>query len=180
MKKILFLLTFVCVQTIVYAQLNVGINAIGQLPQSNFKQMSNFGYGGSISLGYTFAKRVDLSVVYSIFDYTGTVKGLNLDSKTAEIRFFFLTGNTRPYLGCGLGQYHKINKIQINNSPTIDQEESESGFEPKIGVLFDSRMLKRLFFDASISYLKTNLKINTPEGVNLSLGLKYMFDFKKK
>ena len=53
------------------------------------------------------------------------------------------------------------------------------GFEPKAGILLDSKILKNLFFDASISYMYARTKFNAPKAVNIAVGLKYMMDWKK-
>ena len=93
MKKILFLFAFFSVQCLVYAQFNVGVNAILQFPLADFRQMSTFSLGGSASVGYTFAQKIDLSLVYTSYGYSGPINDFSLNSKTVESKFFFLNGN---------------------------------------------------------------------------------------
>jgi len=174
MKKNLLLLSFLCIQTIVHAQFNVGSNFILQFPFSDFKQMSPISFGGCASVGYTINKRVDLSLVYSIYNYSGASE-LGLDSKTVETKFFFLHGNTRPYIGCSVGAFTKT----INSNILPKYTENVWGFEPKLGGLFYPKILKNLFVDASISYLNANTKFNAPRAVDLSVGLKYYLNTKK-
>lgn len=175
MKKLVSIAAFILIQFLGHAQFNVGANINLQLPQKDYKIMSTFGYGGSVSMGYNFKQTVDLSFVYSIFDYTGMIKGLCLNSKTAELKFFLLKKTIRPYIGCGAGMYQKVNKI----SSTIIVVKNDWGLEPKIGLLLDSKILTDLFVDTSVSYFKTKIKHNTPEAFNLSIGLMYMIDFQK-
>lgn len=175
MKKILFLSAFLCVQIFVHAQFNVGGNAILQFPQGDFKNISKFGYGGNASVGYTFDQRIDLSFVYTNYWYGESIGEFNLNSKTVEAKFFFLNGITRPYIGCGVGLFTEI----FEGDPFPRQIENNWGVEPKIGALFDSKVLKKLFIDASLSWLRDDLTGRGPNAINLSVGLKYMIDFKK-
>lgn len=176
MKKVLFLFAFLGIQSFVQAQLNIGGNAILQLPQGQFKNISKFGYGGSASIGYTFAQRVDLSIVYTSYGYTGALgQDFRLNSKTVEAKFFFLNGNTRPYIGCGVGRFTEV----FNMDPFPRREENRWGLEPKAGVLTESKMIKNLFIDASASWLRDDLTKLGPKALNLAIGLKYMIDFKK-
>lgn len=175
MKKFLFLLVFLCVQIFVHAQFNVGGNAILQIPQGDFKNFSKLHYGGSVSVGYTFDQRIDLSFVYTRYGYTISRDFYNLDSKTAEAKFFFLKGITRPYIGCGVGLITEIFELE----PFPRQIENSWGVEPKIGVLFDSKTLRNLFVDTSLSWLRDDLTGRGPNAINLSVGLKYMIDFRK-
>lgn len=175
MKKILLLFAFFCTQTIVHAQFNVGGNAILQLPQGNFKQATSLAYGVNASLGYTFDQRVDLSIAYSTYLYNSNPE-FGLNSKTVEIKFFFLNGNSRPYIGCGVGKFSKT----ITSSILPKYIENVWGFEPKAGILLDSKMLRNLFVDASVSYLNAKTKFNAPKAFNLSVGLKYMIEFEKR
>ncbi|MDP3431815.1 MAG: OmpW family outer membrane protein [Bacteroidota bacterium] len=174
MKKILFLLAFLCVQTFSQAQFNVGANGILQFLQGDFKQETSLAYGGSVSVGYTFDQRVDLSLVYTTYMYNSRQE-FGLNSKTAEAKFFFFKESTRPYIGCGVGIYSK----SITSDDLPKYIENVWGFEPKAGVLLDSKILKNLFVDASVSYMYANTKFNSPKAFNLSAGLKYMIDFQK-
>jgi len=174
MKKILFLLVFLCIQSIGYTQLNFGANGILHFPVADFKLESNLVIGGTASVGYTFDKRLDLSVVYTFYNYSrGSAFGLN--SKTVEAKFFFLNGDTRPYIGCGVGSFRK----SITSSLLPKYVEDVWGYEPKAGVLFDSKNLRNLFIDASLSFMYAKTKFNAPKAFNLAVGLKYMIDFKK-
>ncbi len=174
MKKILFLLFFLFVQIFVHAQFNIGGNAILQLPQGDFKNISKLGYGGSASVGYTFAKRFDLSFVYTRYGYSGSIDFFKLNSKTAEVKFFFLTGRARPYIGCGVGIFTEF--FEYLSFPR--QTDNRWGIDPKIGVLLDTRILKNLFINASISYLRDDLTHRGPNALDMTVGLQYMFDFK--
>jgi outer membrane protein W len=147
MKKIFCLFVFLCIQSIGHSQFNVGANAILQLPQGHFKNISKLGYGGSASIGYTFAQRVDLSFVYTRYEYTSSADFFKLNSKTVEAKFFFLNGNTRPYIGCGVGLFSET--FVSDTFPR--QTENNWGFEPKAGILLDSKLMKDLFVDGSIS-----------------------------
>ena len=175
MKKILFLLAFLCVQTFSQAQFNVGANGILQFLQGDFKQETPLAYGGSVSVGYTFDQRVDLSLVYTTYMYNSRQE-FGLNSKTVEAKFFFLKENTRPYIGCGVGLFSK--SITTGNLPVY--KENVWGFEPKAGVLLDSKILKNLFVDTSVSFMYANTKFNSPKAFNLAAGLKYMIDWKKR
>ena len=174
MKKILLLLTLFSVQSFAHAQFNIGTNVILQYPFSDFKQMSVLSYGGCASVGYTIEKRVDFSLVYSVYKYNGG-SGLGLTSKTVETKFFFLDGNVCPYIGCGVGIFSKT----INSNFLPKYIENVWGFEPKLGALFYSKILKNLFIDASISYLNANTKFNAPRAVDLAVGLKYYLSSKR-
>lgn len=174
MKKTLFLFTLLSFHTIVLAQFNVGINAIFQLPQGNFKNISKLGYGGCAAVGYTFDQRIELSFVYTRYGYPGSSDFLKLNSKTVEAKFFFLSGNSRPYIGCGVGLFTE--KFDWKPNPTIIK--SNWGFEPKTGVLLNSKLLKNLFVDASVSWLRDNLTHRGPNAINFSAGLKYMINLK--
>ena len=101
--------------------------------------------------------------------------GFSLNSKTAEAKFFFLNGNTRPYIGCGVGLFTEI----FDSSPFPKQIENSWVLEPKIGVLLDSKVLKNLFVDASVSYLRDDLTHRGPNAFNLAIGLKYLIDRRK-
>ena len=174
MRKIVLLLAFLGAQTFVHAQFNVGANAILQLHQGDFKQATSLAYGGNASLGYTFDQMVDLSLVYSTYWYNSNPE-FGLNSKTVEIKFFFLNWSSRPYIGCGVGKFSKT----ITSSILPKYIENVWGFEPKAGILLDSKMLRNLFVDASVSYLNAKTKFNAPKAFNIAVGLKYIIDFRK-
>jgi len=177
MKKILFLFIFLGVQSFVQAQFNVGGNAILQFPQGHFKNISTLSYGGSVSFGYSFAQRLELSLVYTGYGYKGGLsQGFSLNSKTVEAKFFFLNGNTRPYIGCGVGRF---TETFDNIGMFPKQIENKWGLEPKAGVLMDSKMLRNLFVDASLSWFRDDFSERDLNAFNLAVGLKYMLDFKK-
>jgi len=173
MKKILLLFAFLWVQTFVHAQFNVGANAIVQFPQGDFKFSSLVSYGGSASVGYTFDQRVDLSFVYTAYFYD--MHNFDINSKMVEAKFFFFNGNARPYIGCGVGIFSKT--IPFRYAP--QERENVWGYEPKVGILLDSKMLRNLFIDASVTYFKANTKFNDPQAFNVAVGLKYMMDWEK-
>ena len=174
MKKIIFLFAFLCIQSIGYSQLNFGANGILHFPVADFKLESNLVIGGAASIGYTFDKRLDLSLVYTLYNYSsGSAFGLN--SKTVEAKFFFLNGDTRPYIGCGVGSFRK----SITSSLLPKYVEDVWGFEPKAGILLDSKSLKDLFVDVSVSYMYAKTKFNAPKAFNLAVGLKYMIKGRK-
>lgn len=175
MKKIILFFTFLSVQIVSYSQLNVGANAILHFPTGDYDNLSKFGYAGSTSIGYTFGQRLDLSLVYSLYFYSGlNADFLHVNSKTVEAKYYILTGNTRPYFGCGFGQY----TYTFDLPPFVKTTDNKWGIEPKIGALFDSGMLDNLFVDTSISWLRADLEGRGPNAINISAGLKYMIDFK--
>lgn len=172
MKKLIFLLIFLSFQSVVQAQFSVGINAIAQFPHGYYKNISDFGYGASASVGYSLTQRIDLSLIYSIYDYTGPINAFKLNSKTAEVRFFLLNGNTRPYLGCGVGIFSET----FNSPPIPKQTENKWGVEPKAGIQLKSGIVKNLYIDTYASWLRADLKQRGPNAINLSGGLKYFID----
>lgn len=176
MKKLFFIFIFFCFRTVVCAQFNVGLNAIGQLPQGEYKKLSDFGYGGSASVGYIFAQRIDLSFVYSIYNYKSMINSFRLNSKTANAQFLFWKGNTHPYLGCGVGIFTEI----LDSPPIPKQTENSWGFEPKAGILINSEFIKKLHVDIAASWLRADLTQRGPNAINLSIGLKYYINFYQK
>lgn len=125
-------------------------------------------------MGYTFDQRVDFSFVYTTYMYN-SISEFGLNSKTAEAKFFFSNNNIRPYIGCGVGLFSK--SITTNDLPAY--KEDVWGYEPKVGVLLDSKILKNLFVDASVSYMYAKTKFNAPKAINVAVGLKYYFEFDK-
>lgn len=173
MKKILLLFAILGLQTIVQAQFNVGVNPILQILQGDFKQSTPTAFGGCASVGYTFDQRLDLSIVYSLYKYNNRQE-LGFDSKTLEAKFFFFNENIRPYIGCGVGLYTKT--IDFGNLPK--KTENVWGFEPKVGILLDSKIVTNLFIDTSVSYINVKTKFNSPQAFNVALGLKYIMEWK--
>ena len=174
MKKIICIFAFLCIQYIGYSQFNVGANGILHFPISDFKQESNLILGGAVSVGYTFNQRLDLSLVYSLYNYSSSLD-FGLNSKTVEAKFFFFNGDTRPYIGCGVGSFRKSMTLSL----LPKYIENAWGYEPKVGILLDSKTFKNLFIDASASFLYAKTKFNAPKALNLAVGLKYMIGFKK-
>lgn len=175
MKKIVFLIAFISIQTLVHAQLNAGADLNFNFPQGTFKNMATFGFGGGVSIGYTFFQRVDLSFVYKAYNYNRMVEDLKINSKSVEAKYFFLTGNIRPYIGCGAGSYNR----KYRAGTMLNKDENGFAIEPKIGVLLDAKIVKNLYLDGSVSYFQFRTEFNEPKAINLAIGVKYYIDFKK-
>jgi len=111
-------------------------------------------------------------LVYTTYMYNSRIE-FGLNSKTAEAKFFFFSGNTRPYIGCGVGLFSK--SITTNYLP--EYTEDVWGYELKVGVLLDSKILRNLFVDASVSYMYARTKYNAPKALNVAVGLKYYIEF---
>ena len=181
MKKI-FLISTIIFLTAFSVKSQIFIETTGELlsPVSKFKDEVNYGAGGNFLFGYSINQKFDVDFEYSHLFFPNTFfNKYRISSYSSSIKYFFNLKNCRPYLSIGAGYYLK--KIDLILSQKY--EEKSLGICPSIGILTDSKILKNLFVNTSLTYIKTLHIISQDvtfsskqiELINFNVGFLYFF-----
>ncbi|MBE9467639.1 MAG: hypothetical protein IMY72_04865 [Bacteroidetes bacterium] len=181
MKKI-FLISTIIFLTAFSVKSQFFIGTTGELlaPTSKFQDEIGYGAGWNFLLGYSINKKIDVDLKYSQLFFPNTFYDkYRISSISSSIKYFFNLKNCRPYLSIGAGYYLK--KFDLFFS--LKYEEKSLRICPSIGILADSKILKNLFVNTSLTYIKSvhiisqNMDYHSKkiDLFNFNVGLLYFF-----
>ena len=181
MKKI-FLISTIIFLTAFSVKSQIFIGTTGELlaPISKFKDEVKYGVGGNFLLGYTINQKIDVDLEYSHLFFPNTFfDKYRISSVSSKIKYFFNLKYCRPYLSIGAGYYFKKFDLPFSQK----YEEKSFGISPSIGILTDSKIIKNLFVNTSLIYIKTLHIISQDvafpskqiELINFNVGFLYFF-----
>ena len=171
MKKVIVLFAFLSSIFYAQAQFSTGINGEVLFPLSNMSNRADFGFGPSVSAGYTFKKKIRISLGYEYLMFKTLIPDYTQKSGYLSLSYNFFEKGLIPYAGLKAGLFQS-SQMAYN----IELSDNYFGLTPNIGILFESGIISNLKIDANFSF--TNA-FNESEFKYLKFGIGVYYFFKK-
>ncbi|HEY6193156.1 MAG TPA: outer membrane beta-barrel protein [Bacteroidota bacterium] len=162
----------------------LGVKAEGGVPTGDFKNATDFGFGGTVWAGYMFdpSCAVTLRSGYTRFsgkDYI--IQGVTVKTNygvvpiTAGLRYYFMPGDTRVYGAAEAGLYllnasadATVNGVTVSASTN----ESKFGINPTLGVQFKAG--DKMNVDVHGAYTDVFTDVSSTAWIDFGIGLEFM------
>jgi opacity protein-like surface antigen len=151
------------------AQLYTGLNAKMAIPVQHEENVSRYGGGGGILIGYSFHPNADIQMGVNNSWFNSIAEGYQIRSALANVRYYLFRSFVNPYVGIGGGYFHS--RIE---TPLTPLTENAPGIIPALGILFNTHIHENLFVDTEISYNKIFFDKEI-DLLQLNIGIRYVF-----
>jgi hypothetical protein len=169
MKKIFLFVGLLFVIKILPAQFVFGASGSFSLPSGKSNQI-NYAFGANLNLGYSFKERLILSIYAERYWISTILPEMRLNSISLNSRVV-LSKKTKLqlYVGFGIGAGSRTIGAPLDNESLKDNGVFIS---PSVGFLTASHIVKKLFFDAGLSFDYYDVP-QVPGLFSLRIGIKY-------
>ncbi len=161
------------ITSILNAQVYLGLNSKIAFPTSNYQEVDN-GMGVDLLIGYSLKQKMDFNFSISNLWLNSMIENYKISSVKAKAKYYILQKSIKPYIGFGLGYFHKS-----FNGPFGEKfAENGIGIISSAGILFDLKIFNGLFLNTEFSYCKvfTEHQINI---IDFNIGVLYYFEREK-
>ena len=177
MKKILLMCLYVSLfSNLGKAQIHTGIGGKVAIPTEIGYPIDYAGIGLNISGGYLFKEKLDINVSGENIWFHSYLKGFKISSLQANVRYMIIKKPFKPYIGFGVG-FFEVSYVFWPGEPKSRQ--SDIGYIPSIGALFNLGWVKGLFINPEFSYYYVHTIYNKINPINFNIGLVYFLGSKK-
>ena len=166
------------------SQWAVGVKAQGGLPMGDFKNFSDFGFGGTVWAGYMMDPNATLTLRSGYVRFSGkdfSIGGVTVKSSsgvipiTAGLRYFFMPGDTRVY-GAAEGGLYLLNAsadatvggVSVSTSTST----SKFGINPMLGIQFKAG--EKMNVDVHGAYTDVFTDVSSTSWIDFGIGLEFM------
>lgn len=169
MSKTGLIIYLIITSIVLNAQVYLGVNSKITMPTSSYQEVDN-GFGTGFIIGYSLYDKFNFDLGVSNLWMNSLISNYQIGSLKANIKYNILQKSIKPYLGIGIGYFHKSFDGALNDKIY----ENGLGVTPLVGVLFDIKSIKGLVLSTEFCYTKvfTEHQISL---LNFSIGLLYYF-----
>jgi len=186
MKKFVFVFAvLLCFSLSAYSQnMVLGFSVGGGLPMGTFKDISDFGFGGTAIFGYSVDPNIMLTGRAGYFSFSGkeiTVFDEKFKTSYGIIpilvgaRYFFMPeGDTRVYGAAEIGLYSLTSKVKttiLDVTVEASTTESKFGFAPTLGAQFKAG--DNLNVDVHVNYSYVATEGDALNWIGFGVGLEF-------
>jgi opacity protein-like surface antigen len=162
----------------------LGVKAEGGVPTGDFKNVTDFGFGGTVWGGYMFDPSCTVTLRSGYVRFSGkdfNISGVTVKTNygvvpiTAGLRYFFMPGDTRVYGTAEAGLYllnasadATVNGVSVSASTNT----SKFGINPTLGVQFKAG--DKMNVDVHGAYTDVFTDNSSTSWVDFGIGLEFM------
>jgi opacity protein-like surface antigen len=162
----------------------LGVKAQGGVPTGDFKNVTDFGFGGTVWGGYMFDANGTITLRSGYVRFSGkdyTISGVTVKTNygvvpiTAGIRYFFMPGDTRVYGAAEAGLYllnASADASVLGYTVSVSNNESKFGINPMLGVQFKAG--DKMNVDVHGAFTDVFTEGSSTNWVDFGIGLEFM------
>jgi len=166
------------------SQWALGVKAQGGLPTGDFKNFSDFGFGGTVWGAYMVDPNATITLRSGYLRFSGkdyTISGVTAKTSygiipiTAGIRYFFMPGDTRVYGAAEAGLYLLNASADVTVSGvtvSASTNTSKFGVNPMLGVQFKAG--DKMNVDVHGAYTDVFTDNSSTSWIDFGIGLEFI------